>query len=251
MDRDAIVGHPPESAAWATGEESLLRGGEPEGEAHVRQLLDTLRGVISSAPLEGESAHFNHEVQDILRVSLAEILGTNWSSVRQPDDAKRAPKDSAHQGAESPSFRKCVIALNSYISSLVSRRLREGTNRQDARRMGLRSNERLSERECAVLTLIAKGQSNKRVAQTLRIAPETVKSHVKRAFVKLGSKTRAEAVARATELGFLSITATPSTSSIGSEPSLRALRAPTSARRMPSQGNTSCDQNVWSLGGPA
>jgi hypothetical protein len=54
-----------------------------------------------------------------------------------------------------------------------------------------------------VLALIAKGQSNKRVAQTLKITPETVKSHLKRAFIKLESKTRAEAVARATELGFL------------------------------------------------
>lgn len=69
----------------------------------------------------------------------------------------------------------------------------------DARRSG----ERLSARECAVLALIAKGQSNKRVARTLNITPETVKSHLKRTFIKLGSKTRTEAVVRATELGFL------------------------------------------------
>jgi DNA-binding CsgD family transcriptional regulator len=66
-----------------------------------------------------------------------------------------------------------------------------------------RSSEHLSARERAVLALIAKGQSNKRVAQTLKITPETVKSHLKRVFVKLGSKTRAEAVVRATQLGFL------------------------------------------------
>jgi DNA-binding CsgD family transcriptional regulator len=61
----------------------------------------------------------------------------------------------------------------------------------------------LSARESTVLALIAKGQSNKRIAQTLGIAPETVKSHLKRAFLKLESKTRAEAVARASALGFL------------------------------------------------
>jgi len=66
-----------------------------------------------------------------------------------------------------------------------------------------RTKERLSPRECSVLALIAKGQSNKRVPQTLKITPETVKPHLKRAFVKLGSCSRAEAVARATELGLL------------------------------------------------
>jgi PAS domain S-box-containing protein len=65
------------------------------------------------------------------------------------------------------------------------------------------TNPGLSARESTVLALIAKGQSNKRIAQTLGIAPETVKSHLKRAFLKLESKTRAEAVARASALGFL------------------------------------------------
>lgn len=54
-----------------------------------------------------------------------------------------------------------------------------------------------------VLALIAKGQSNKAVARTLNITSETVKSHLKRAFKKLASRTRAEAVARATEMGLL------------------------------------------------
>jgi len=61
-----------------------------------------------------------------------------------------------------------------------------------------------------VLALIAKGQSNKRIAQTLGIAPETVKSHVKRAFLKLESKTRAEAVTRASALGYLAQSQDPS-----------------------------------------
>ena len=69
---------------------------------------------------------------------------------------------------------------------------------------------RLSARECTVLALIAKGQSNKRIAQTLGIAPETVKSHLKRVFLKLESKTRAEAVTRASALGFLAQLQDPS-----------------------------------------
>jgi hypothetical protein len=42
--------------------------------------------------------------------------------------------------------------------------------------------------------------SNKRIAHALNIAPETVKSHVKRIFIKLDVKTRAEAVSRANAL---------------------------------------------------
>ncbi|TXI05089.1 MAG: hypothetical protein E6Q76_11630 [Rhizobium sp.] len=59
----------------------------------------------------------------------------------------------------------------------------------------------LSAREHDILKLVSQGLSNKRIAQTLKIAPETVKSHIKRIFSKLAVKTRAEAVARADALG--------------------------------------------------
>jgi two-component system NarL family response regulator len=66
-----------------------------------------------------------------------------------------------------------------------------------------RTEEQLSPRERAVLALISQGKSNKGVARELDITTETVKSHLKRVFVKLGSKSRAEAVARATAMGWL------------------------------------------------
>jgi LuxR family maltose regulon positive regulatory protein len=61
----------------------------------------------------------------------------------------------------------------------------------------------LSARERDVLKLIGSGQSNKRIALALDISPETVKSHVKRIFVKLAVGTRVEAVTRAGALGLL------------------------------------------------
>jgi LuxR family maltose regulon positive regulatory protein len=61
----------------------------------------------------------------------------------------------------------------------------------------------LSRRETGVLQMIAHGMSNKRIAQSLGITPETVKSHAKNIFVKLESRTRAQAVARAEAIGFL------------------------------------------------
>jgi ATP/maltotriose-dependent transcriptional regulator MalT len=61
----------------------------------------------------------------------------------------------------------------------------------------------LSRRETDILRMIARGQSNKRIAQSLEIAPETVKSHAKGIFVKLDARTRAQAVARGESIGLL------------------------------------------------
>ena len=63
----------------------------------------------------------------------------------------------------------------------------------------------LSPRECGVLELIGQGYSNKRVARALGITAETVKSHVKRVFMKLDVNTRAHAVARAQSLGLFGL----------------------------------------------
>ena len=63
----------------------------------------------------------------------------------------------------------------------------------------------LSPRECGILELIGQGYSNKRVARALGITAETVKSHVKRVFIKLDVNTRAHAVARAQSLGLFGL----------------------------------------------
>ena len=55
---------------------------------------------------------------------------------------------------------------------------------------------RLTQREIAIVSLIAAGHSNKAIAIQLGVAPETIKTHLKRIFVKLSAHTRAEAVVR-------------------------------------------------------
>jgi LuxR family maltose regulon positive regulatory protein len=61
----------------------------------------------------------------------------------------------------------------------------------------------LTPRESSVLELLSEGQSNKDVARALGIAPETVKSHVKSIFEKLGVERRTQAVSRARGLGLI------------------------------------------------
>jgi LuxR family maltose regulon positive regulatory protein len=73
----------------------------------------------------------------------------------------------------------------------------DNTSQRDAER------ESLSARERNIVELIARGMSNKEIARSLGIAPETVKSHVKSIFVKLAVDRRAHAVTRAQALGVL------------------------------------------------
>jgi LuxR family maltose regulon positive regulatory protein len=61
----------------------------------------------------------------------------------------------------------------------------------------------LSPRETDILKLIAEGFSNKEIARSLYIGPETVKSHLKNVFSKLGVERRAQAVSRAQTLGLV------------------------------------------------
>lgn len=61
----------------------------------------------------------------------------------------------------------------------------------------------LSCREIAIVELIGQGRSNKEIARQLGIAPETVKTHVKKIFSKLRVEKRAQAVSRAHALGFM------------------------------------------------
>jgi DNA-binding NarL/FixJ family response regulator len=61
----------------------------------------------------------------------------------------------------------------------------------------------LSRRQVDVLQMIARGMSNKCIARSLGIAPETVKTHAKSILSKLEARTRAQAVARAEAIGLL------------------------------------------------
>jgi len=63
--------------------------------------------------------------------------------------------------------------------------------------------EPLSERELAVLRLVAAGFSNREIAEKLIISPGTAKSHVNHICGKLDVRNRTQAVTRAKELGLV------------------------------------------------
>jgi DNA-binding CsgD family transcriptional regulator len=58
----------------------------------------------------------------------------------------------------------------------------------------------LTDREMQIASLVAKGNSNKQIANHLSISIWTVSTHLRRIFVKLGVDTRAAMVYRCTDL---------------------------------------------------
>jgi DNA-binding NarL/FixJ family response regulator len=63
--------------------------------------------------------------------------------------------------------------------------------------------EALTERETEVLRLLAQGQSNKEIAQTLTIGEKTVKTHVSNILSKLNVASRTQAALYATRIGLV------------------------------------------------
>jgi LuxR family transcriptional regulator, maltose regulon positive regulatory protein len=88
--------------------------------------------------------------------------------------------------------------LRPYIATLLKSTVQSNTEESSSI-----SYRPLSRRETGILQMIAHGMSNKRIARSLGITPETVKSHAKNIFVKLATCTRAQAVARAEAIGVL------------------------------------------------
>jgi DNA-binding NarL/FixJ family response regulator len=65
--------------------------------------------------------------------------------------------------------------------------------------------EGLSERETAVLALVATGKANKEVARALSLSEETVKAHLKNIFAKLDVADRTHAVTVAARRGIIDL----------------------------------------------
>lgn len=65
-----------------------------------------------------------------------------------------------------------------------------------------RAFDELTDRECQVLELIARGLDNEQIAQTLRLSAKTVGNHITHIFAKTGVGSRAQAIVRAREVGF-------------------------------------------------
>jgi LuxR family transcriptional regulator, maltose regulon positive regulatory protein len=89
---------------------------------------------------------------------------------------------------------KFVNGLLEQLRERVSEKKKSATSRP---------RDDLTARERSIVEFIARGQSNKEIARELGVAPETIKTHLKRIFQKLSAESRAQAVVRAQSLGML------------------------------------------------
>jgi LuxR family maltose regulon positive regulatory protein len=130
----------------------------------------------------GEVAH--------VQVALAQV---QWARGRR-DDARRL----AHEAR-----RRLASARDpGRVAELLSRLERRIRVRQPAL-VGAATAEPLSDSELAVLRLLPAALSNRQIGEELYISVNTVKTHLRSIYAKLGSSSRDQAVGRARELGLI------------------------------------------------
>jgi DNA-binding response OmpR family regulator/DNA-binding CsgD family transcriptional regulator len=112
--------------------------------------------------------------------------------------ADRKPPSSEGIGLNDPnSSIKLELSVISQIGSdEILLRLIEGDPNND--QLMLRNKLRLTQREAEVLLWIARGKSNRDVAEILTLSPRTVNKHLEQIFNKLGVENRTSAAALAT-----------------------------------------------------
>ena len=99
---------------------------------------------------------------------------------------------------------RIVAAGDALLSPGVTRRLISEFARMGAPRGPSRDSlDGLTERECEVLALVARGMSNAEIAGRLVVAEQTIKTHVSRILMKLGLRDRTQAVVLAYESGLI------------------------------------------------
>jgi len=99
---------------------------------------------------------------------------------------------------------RVVAAGDALLAPGITRRLiAEFARRPDPSRVAPAALQALTDRERAVLGLVARGLSNSEIAQRLVVSPATSKTYVSRLLAKLGARDRAQLVAIAYETGLV------------------------------------------------
>ena len=99
---------------------------------------------------------------------------------------------------------RVVAAGDSLLAPRITRRLiAEFTSRRSATEEAAARLDVLTDREREVLALVGRGLSNREIGAELFLSPETARTHVSRAMVKLGARDRAQLVVMAYAAGLV------------------------------------------------
>jgi DNA-binding NarL/FixJ family response regulator len=168
--------------AHALGEIALLDGDPQHAVQQFRQALDLLRDV---------TVPYCHATTQ-WRAGMACVAADQR-------DAAVAHLANAYRTARKLGARPLATRLAQALAELgepIVERLGQGAASR------FRSGD-LTRRQREILQLVALGQTNAEIARTLVLSPRTVEMHVANILAALDSRSRAEAVHRATELSLL------------------------------------------------
>jgi NarL family two-component system response regulator YdfI len=172
--------------------------GVAEDEIALARLLETARVHVVVVGLDWDTARdFAHGLaEDAAVIALATDSVTAMTALRSGARAVLLhPADRAEFAA---AIQAVAAGLSVLPASLLDDVLRPGNAESAASNA-----EALTPRELEVLALIAAGAPNKLIARRLGISVHTAKFHVTGILEKLGTHSRAEAVAIAARLGLV------------------------------------------------
>jgi DNA-binding NarL/FixJ family response regulator len=189
--------------ALAASVEILLAAGDLPGARESAEDLTRIAGIIDAPFLHARAAEANGAVllaEGQPRAALLALrqAATAWRTLGAPYEAARVRQLTglAHQalGDEDIAALELDAAAHALVGlgALVHLSQREAPSETTTS-----AGSRLTARESQVLRLVATGQTNRAIAQSLGISEKTVARHLSNMFIKLGLTTRAAATAYA------------------------------------------------------
>jgi DNA-binding CsgD family transcriptional regulator len=106
-----------------------------------------------------------------------------------------SPSEGMHLNPPDSPIKLELSVISQIDSDEILLRLIEGDSNND--QLVLRNKLQLTQREAEVLLWIARGKSNRDVAEILTLSPRTVNKHLEQIFNKLGVENRTSAAALA------------------------------------------------------
>jgi DNA-binding NarL/FixJ family response regulator len=187
----ALAGRPSEAAAAAR---ELRAIADAAATASLLGAASHAEGLVLLA--EGDRDGAREAFEDA--VELFGRAGLPFESARARVDLAGALRALGREDAAVHEFEHALESFAALGAAGEERRVAGVQASRDADGAGA-----LSRREREVLSLVAQGLTNAQIASALVLSEHTVHRHVANILTKLGSSTRAAAVARATELQLL------------------------------------------------